>query len=100
MVSRRSRSADRRRDLTETLGGDHEGTLQQLLVVVDQIGEPPRQHRHGEDLLNAALELEQGDRLAAEQVIDEDAARPLLEGEPLGVRDAAVDSGIVDWRMT
>ena len=98
-VSRRSRGADRRRDLAETLGGDHEGTLQQLLVVVDQVGEPPRQHRHGEDLLNAALELEQGDRLAAAQVHDADAARPLLGGEPLGDRDAAEDGRLADLRQ-
>src|SRR5208337_3581996 len=46
VVSLRSRGADRRRDLTETLGGDHEATLQQILVVVHEIGEPPRQHCH------------------------------------------------------
>src|SRR5262249_42800160 len=91
MVSRWSRGTNRRRDLTETLGGDHEGTLQQLLVVVDQIGKPPRQQRHGEDFLNAALELEQGNRLAAAQVHDTDAGGPLLGREPLGDWDAAED---------
>src|SRR5262245_35662203 len=57
-ASRGSRGADRRRDLAEALGGHHEGTLQQLLVVVDQVGEPPPQHRHREDLPDAARELQ------------------------------------------
>src|SRR5262249_48587179 len=98
-LSRRSRGADRRRNLTETCGGDHEGTLQQLLAVVDQIREPPRQQRHGEDLLHAARELEQGDRLAAAQVHDTDAARPLLGGQPLGDRDAAEDRRLTHLRQ-
>src|SRR5262249_13763043 len=33
-LSRRSRGADRRRDLAEALGGDHERVLRQLLVVL------------------------------------------------------------------
>src|SRR5262249_17871923 len=97
--SSRSRGADRRRDLTETLGGHHEGALQQLLVVVDQVGEAPRQHRHGEDLLDAARELEQGDNLAAAQVHDADAARPLLRRQPLGDGDAAENGRLADLRQ-
>src|SRR5262249_18020023 len=65
--------ADGRRDLTETLGGDHEGTLQQLLVVVDQVGEAPAEHRHGKDLLDGGLEAQQRDHLPGAQVDDADA---------------------------
>src|SRR5262249_45749138 len=38
-MSHRSRGADGRRDFTETLGGNQEGTLKQFLAVVDQLGE-------------------------------------------------------------
>jgi hypothetical protein len=42
-------------------------------MVVDPVEEPPRQQRHGEDLLNAALEPEQGDGPAAQRVHGADA---------------------------
>ncbi len=50
-VSRRSRGADLR-DLTQTIRGDHEGTLQQRRDVAPIGVAPARQHRHGNNLLD------------------------------------------------